>query len=47
MAHGERDLPEIWSEPLSIVAGALRRHRTWDALSQCLLALVDATEHGG
>lgn len=26
----ERDLPEIWPEPLAVVVAALERHETWD-----------------
>ncbi len=33
---GESDLPEVWCEPLSIVVEALRRHRTWEALTESL-----------
>ena len=28
----ERDLPEVWAEPLPLVLAALQRHATWDAL---------------
>ena len=30
--EGEADLPEIWSEPLPVVVGALRSFKTYDAL---------------
>jgi len=29
---GEADLPEIWSEPLTIVVDALRKFKTYDKL---------------
>jgi transglutaminase-like putative cysteine protease len=33
---GEANLPEIWSEPLPIVIGALRTHQSFESLAQHL-----------